>query len=91
MDIGFWFVPCALASGSGLGTASPGLAAASLVLAAAWAGPGLGPAQGLGGMLAGQASVQAPSRRVSPCRSRVRRLIAAHRVCSQALFLAVPR
>jgi len=47
MDIGSWFVPCGLASGSGLGTASPGLAAASLVLAAAWAGPGLGPAQGL--------------------------------------------
>ena len=57
MDIGSWLVPCALASGSGLGTASPGLAAASLGLAAAWAEPGLGPARGLAGMLAGQASV----------------------------------
>ena len=44
----------------------------------------------LEGAGAGQASTQAPSRRVSPCRSRVRRLIAAHRVCSQASFLAVP-
>jgi hypothetical protein len=57
VDIGSWLVPCALASGSGLGTASPGLAAASLGLAAAWAEPGLGPARGLAGMLAGQASV----------------------------------
>lgn len=54
-------------------------------------GPGLGPGPGPGKVLAGQASTQAPSRRVSPCRSRVRRLIAAHRVCSQALFLAAPR
>ena len=37
-----------------------------------------------------QARTQVPSRRVRPCRSRVRRLIAAHRLCSQALFLAVP-
>jgi hypothetical protein len=44
-----------------------------------------------GSGLAGQARTQAPSRRVSPCRSRVRRLIAAHRVCSQASFLAAPR
>jgi hypothetical protein len=40
---------------------------------------------------AGQARTRAPPERVRPCRSRVRRLIAAHRVCSQALFLAVPR
>ena len=40
--------------------------------------------------LAGQARTQVPLRRVSPCRNRVRRLIAAHRLCSQASFLAVP-
>ena len=41
-------------------------------------------------VLAGQASTQAPPERVSPCRSSVRKLIAAHRLCSQASFLAVP-
>ena len=44
---------------------------------------------GLGG-LAGQASTQAPPERVRPRPARVRRLIAAHRLCSQASFLAVP-
>ena len=49
------------------------------------------PVPGVTGVLAGQASAQVPFWRVSPCRSRVRRLIAAHRVCSQASFLAAPR
>ena len=44
----------------------------------AWPGP------------AGQARTQAPPERVRPRRARVRRLIAAHRLCSQASFLAVP-
>src|SRR5271166_4569184 len=39
---------------------------------------------------AGQARTQAPPERVRPRRARVRRLIAAHRLCSQASFLAVP-
>jgi hypothetical protein len=48
---------------------------------------------GAGGRRAGQvvASAQVPSLRVSPWRSRVRRLSAAARVWSQASFLVVPR
>jgi hypothetical protein len=65
----------------------------------AWSGPvvGLGGvpgapvrAGGLAGWAAGQARTQAPPERIRPRRARVRRLIAAHRVCSQASFLAVP-
>ena len=76
--------PDAATSSTGLDVGSPGPAA----------GPGRGQkasCAGAGRRPDGQASIQAPSRRVSPCRSRVRRLSAAHRVCSQASFLLVPR
>jgi hypothetical protein len=43
-----------------------------------------------GGCWPGQPGPQAPSRRVRPALRRVRRFSAAHRVCSQALFLLVP-
>ena len=39
----------------------------------------------------GQARAQAPSRRVRPALTKVRRLIAAARLRSQAWFLATPR
>ena len=64
---------------------------------AAWPGCGRGSYPGLGRVClrrrscGSQARSQAPSRRVSPCRSMVRRLIAAQRVCSQALFFSAPR
>ena len=59
--------------------------------------PAAGPGRRVGlpclaALLAGQvASTQAPSRRVRPLPSRLRRFSAAVRRLSQALFLAVPR
>ncbi len=42
------------------------------------------------GCRAGQARAQARPERVRPALTRVRRFSPAHRLCSQALFLAVP-
>jgi AcrR family transcriptional regulator len=42
------------------------------------------------GRVAGQVRAQVPSRRIRPAPRRVRRFSAAQRLCSQALFFAVP-
>jgi hypothetical protein len=73
---GVWPVPGAVARTSGLDVA----------LSGSVAGPGrarMASCAGAGRRDDRQVSTQAPSWRVSPCRSRVRKLIAAHRVCSQ--------